>query len=531
MKQKLYYNGTILTMENKFPITQAVLTNDGIIEKIGRFDELLNTASKNTELVDLNGHTLMPAFIDAHSHLTAVASTVNLVQLSDARSFEDIISCFKKHIENNPPKKDEWLIGFGYDHNNLIEGRHPTKEVLDKISSENPVMISHASGHMGVINSYALFKLGIDENAENPHGGVIGRDEKGRPSGYLEETAFIGAASKSNIPSIQESLNLIDKAQKLYLKNGIATIQEGMLNQNGLAVLTAAANAGILKAEYHRYKNRLKIGGYKVFLDGSPQGRTAWLSSPYENSKDGYCGYPVYTDNELKEFIKTALDDGVQLLAHCNGDAACGQFINCIEEVCGPKSLKNTMRPVIVHAQMLRSDQLQKVKRLGMIPSYFTAHTYFWGDVHIKNLGFERASKISPAHSTAANGIIYTFHQDSPVIEPDMLKTVWCAVKRVTKSGVVLGEDERINTWEALKAVTINAAYQYFEENSKAVTINSAYQYFEENRKGSIAPGKYADFVILEKNPLTADIDEIKDITVLKTIKQDVCVYDIHGEK
>ncbi|MEG2037086.1 MAG: amidohydrolase family protein, partial [Ruthenibacterium sp.] len=199
----------------------------------------------------------------------------------------------------------------------------------------------------------------------------------------------------------------------------------------------------------------------------------------------------------------------MQLLAHCNGDAAAQQYIDAIKTVSGKTDLAK-LRPVMIHAQLLAKEQLPDVKATGLIPSFFIAHVFHWGDIHVKNFGIERAAAISPAGSALARGILFTFHQDTPVLEPDMLETVWCAVNRVTKSGAILGAEERISAYDALKAVTLHAAYQYFEENTK----------------GSIAVGKHADFVILDQNPLTVAPMAIRDIAVLATIKEDKVLYE-----
>ena len=207
----------------------------------------------------------------------------------------------------------------------------------------------------------------------------------------------------------------------------------------------------------------------------------------------------------LYKYIKRAIDEDKQILAHCNGDAAAEQYLKVYEKLKCDKDI----RPVMIHAQMLRADQLPRLKKVGMIPSFFVAHVYHWGDTHIKNLGLERASQISLAKSALENKILFTFHQDSPVIEPNMLETIWCAVNRKTKNGVILGENQRISPIDALKAVTINAAYQYFEEDIK----------------GSIETGKQADFVILNENPIEVEPDKIKDIIVLETIKNGEVIY------
>ena len=199
----------------------------------------------------------------------------------------------------------------------------------------------------------------------------------------------------------------------------------------------------------------------------------------------------------------------MQVLVHCNGDAACEQYINQFKLAKEETKSTNEIRPVIVHAQLLDKDQLDEVKELNMIPSFFVAHVYHWGDIHINNFGMERASRISLAKSAQDKGIMYTFHQDSPVIEPNMLETIWCAVNRITKNGVLLGKNERVTPLDAVKAVTKNAAYQYFEEDIK----------------GTLKEGKLADLIILDNNILKVDQMKIKDIKVLETIKEGKTIF------
>lgn len=272
-----------------------------------------------------------------------------------------------------------------------------------------------------------------------------------------------------------------------------------------------------------------------MILDGSPQGRTAWMKEPYEperqntiENKKEYKGYPAMKYEDIVRNIKFVKENGLQILAHCNGDAAAEEYIKALQE-CeenepsypkqeniqmqeyeqqenttnnnNEKKIKD-LRPVIIHAQLISKEDLLKAKKIGAIPSFFVAHVYYWGDVHLKNFGEKRANRISPVKEAVDNNIIFTLHQDSPIIKPNMLETIWCAVKRQTKSGKILGQDERISVYDALKGVTINAAYSYFEET----------------KKGSIEEGKKAQFVILDKNPLEVPIDEIPNIKIVKTI-------------
>ncbi|MGL4874363.1 MAG: amidohydrolase [Clostridium sp.] len=527
---KIFFNGKILTMENE-TIYEAIIIKDGLIEAIGTNSEILNLKTDETSLIDLEGKTLMPAFIDPHSHLTALANTLVLADLSKSSSFDEIISILSDFKEKNNIPKDKWIMGFGYDHNSLIEKEHPTKDILDKISLDNPILIAHASGHMGAINTKALEIFKIDENSENPTGGLIGRvKDSNIPNGYLEENAFMTLTKLVEKPSLEDMQSFINKAEDLYASFGITTVQDGMTSNSEFYLLNSMSNLNRLKLDVisyidiknskdilinnknlvKDYINNYKIGGFKMFQDGSPQGRTAWLTKAYEGEDKDYVGYPIYSNEEIEDFIKASLDCNVQLLSHCNGDAAADQFISSYEKVLKENNYSNNIRPVMVHAQTVRHDQLDKMKNLNMIPSFFIAHINKWGDVHIKNLGMERASKISPAGYALKLGIPCNFHQDTPVIPPNMLHTVWTAVNRITESGVTLGEDEKISVFDALKGITINAAYEYFEED----------------KKGTLTKGKLADLVILDKNPLEVPTMEIKDIKVLETIKNGNTVYN-----
>ena len=256
-----------------------------------------------------------------------------------------------------------------------------------------------------------------------------------------------------------------------------------------------------------QYQNRLKIAGLKIFLDGSPQGRTAWMRRPYIGTD--FCGYPTMTDQAVLEAFALAARENTQILAHVNGDGAAAQYLRCLKEAEEAFPALKTLRPVIIHGQLMGLDQLPLAARLGAVISFFVAHVYYWGDTHIENLGMERAAQISPASSALKAGIPVTFHQDSPVIQPDMLETIWCAVCRTARSGTVLGKEEALPPLEALKSVTIRAAWQYGEEN----------------QKGSLAPGKYADLVILSQNPLAIAPEKIPSIQVLETYKEGRCIW------
>lgn len=528
MSMTIYSGGTIVTMEEPL-YTEAVLVEDGVICAVGTREKLLRSCPPGTEEVDLQGAILLPAFIDPHSHITALAQTLGSADLTGAKSFAEIVEKLQVFIQKTKPAPGQWVTAFGYDNNFLAEKRHPDRRLLDQI--KYPAVATHASGHMGVLNSQALHELGITADTPNPEGGVIGREADGKtPNGYLEETAFSSFTAKIPQPSQEQLLRQLELAQDIYLQNGITTVQDGLTIPARWEMLKGLAEQNRLKADVvaypdlkdnralaaenpsycKQYHNRLKIGGYKIFLDGSPQGRTAWMTQPYENGEAGYKGYPIYQDAKVESFMREALRDDMQILAHCNGDAAAQQMIDAYEKALAESQTKKNIRPVMIHAQLVRLDQLKEMARLHMIASFFVAHTWYWGDVHLKNFGEARAKKISPARSAIESGVTYTFHQDTPVIQPNMLETIWCAVNRVSKDGVVMGKEECVTPLEALRAVTVNAAYQYFEEDEK----------------GSIRAGKRADFVVLDRDPLRVDPMEIRDIRVLATIKDGGAVYE-----
>ena len=344
----------------------------------------------------------------------------------------------------------------------------------------------------------------------------------------MEENAFLEFQKRVPMMPLESFLAAYREAQDLYASYGITTVQEGLLRRELVPLYQALLADGSLKLDVvaygdpegaeaarqafpesvRQYHQRFKLGGYKMFLDGSPQGRTAWLRRPYQGEQE-YRGYGTLTDAVVLDMVRRAGTEGMQLLAHCNGDAACAQYLAALDAAAREGVDLAALRPVMIHAQLLGRDQLPEVKRLGVIPSFFVAHVYHWGDVHLENLGPGRAEAISPAGSAAELGIPFTFHQDAPVIRPDMLETVWCAVNRMTRQGRVLGREERVDVRTALEAVTVHAAYQYFEEKDK----------------GTLAPGKRADLVILDRDPLAVPQEELRDIRVLETWKDGVPIF------
>lgn len=520
--KKLYYNGDFITLENKN--VQAILIEDNIIKKVGTLEDLRQYKDNDTQIYDLQGKTMMPSFIDAHSHFSGVANHFLKVNLEGCTSFSKIQEKLLQYKKEKSIPDNEWIIAEGYDHNTLEEKEHPTKECIEQVLPNNPVVLQHKSGHMGVFNSKALTMLDVTENTKQIEGGKIEKQD-GKLTGYMEENAFIYYIKKIPMPNLQDLMKAYEKAQQYYASYGITTIQDGMMYANMIPIYKKLIEENILqldvvsyippqerdvffqqaKERIKKYKNHWKIGGYKIFLDGSPQAKTAWMRTPYQGD-ESYFGVSTMKDEEVDKDIQIAKETSMQILAHCNGDGAAQQLIESIKR--NSKNIEK-IRPVMIHAQLLGIDQIKEMKPYGIIPSFFIAHVYHWGDVHIKNFGYERASTISPAKTAWKENKIFTFHQDAPVIAPNMFETIWCAVNRITKEGKILGEKEKISVLEAIKAVT----------------IHSAYQYFEEGRKGSIKEGKLANLIIVQKNPLKVSLEELKNIQVLETIQEGKTIF------
>lgn len=543
--QTIYFNGDIITMEGEEPqYVESVVQQDGKIIFLGPKSEALKSY-KNATLVDLEGKTLLPAFLDGHGHFYSVGLTAmygNVLPPPDGpgADFNSIIETMNKYKETEEAKyilnKLGWIMGNGYDDSQLMEKDHPKASDLDKISTEYPVILVHKSGHLACVNTKGLEMIGYTSETPNPEGGVIRRDDNGNPNGVLEEAAFFHAlfplAGKMDA---EMSAKAIKKGQDEYAKKGYLTAQDGRTTTEQLVSLRDAADdslyyldvvaypditlgiKGINEGNYppsHTYQNKFRVGGVKLTLDGSPQGKTAWLTNCYHVNPEGrtgcYVGYPIMDDNKATEYVKTAFKNKWQILGHTNGDAAIDQYIKAIkaaEEEFGYID----HRTVMIHGQTLRKDQIPELVSLNILPSLFPMHTFYWGDWHLESvLGEPRAEYISPCRDVIDAGLTITSHHDAPVTFPNSMRVLDATVNRVTRSGKVLGPDQRITVYEGLKTLTIWAAYQYFEESNK----------------GTLTEGKLADFVILDKNPLKIDPLKIHDIRILESIKEGKTVYE-----
>jgi predicted amidohydrolase YtcJ len=540
----IYFGGDILTMEgDEAQYAEAVVQQNGKISFIGALEDAEKQFPKAGKK-DLQGKTLLPGFIDGHGHLYLTGfynMMANLMPPPDggSSSIQGVVDEMNAWKESEKGEfflnKFGWLVGFGYDDSQLTEKDHPTADDLDKVSTEVPVIIVHQSGHLGSVNHKALEVFNITKASEDPVGGHIRRDANGNPTGVLEETAF-QPLQLQMLPKIDDEVDrkIIENGQKIYAQYGYTTAQEGGGNTGFNNSLEKAANKGELYIDLvnypvmdmgleamtskyytkdHGYLNHYRVGGVKLVLDGSPQGKTAWLTEPYLEPPSGkdhsYRGYPKYTKEDEERFINQAFQNQWQLLAHTNGDAAVDDFLFYINEALENHGYDDH-RSVIIHGQVIRKDQIQKIADLNVLASEYAVHTFYWGDWHLNSvLGSPRAEYISPTRDLIDAGINLTSHSDCPVIPPNSLRIIDATTNRVTRSGLILGPGQRTTPYEALLTQTRWGAYQYFEED----------------HKGTLAVGKLADFVILDQNPLKIDPMKIHTIKVRETIKEGKQVY------
>jgi len=539
--ETIFHSGRILTMVDQDDAPEAVLVRDGRIAAVGALEEVRALAGPEAESVDLAGRTLMPSFIDSHGHLLQHGTLAALVDLEHAGSIAEVVAAFRERLAERDLADRTPLIGAKYDPQLLAEGRHPTRTDLDEVSTDVPVFALHRSMHVAVGNSVLVDGAGLTAETPDPEGGRFGRFPDGTPDGYVEEhpamAAYMPVLSPDGggglLPAgVADPLRAAELACADYLRHGITTAQEGAADPATVAGLVDASRAGRLGLDvvvypvvqsgtrYFQehpefagdYRDRLRLGGYKMILDGSPQARSAWMSEPYEpveGDEDPDCAYPIHSADEVESFTRAVAEQGQQLIVHCNGDAAAQLWVDTAEKVGAEHPALLEARPVMIHAQTVRDDQLDRMAALGMIASIFSVHTWFWGDVHLRNFGTVRGRRISPARSALDRGVRVTLHQDTPVTPPDMLLTIWAAVNRISRTGQEIGPEERISVWEALRAVTIEAAHQYGEEETK----------------GQIREGMRADLVILSEDPLAVAPEDLREIAVLETIKDGAVVY------
>lgn len=538
---RIWTGGPILTMNDAAMRAEAVAEKDGKIVAVGSTDEVMALKGDGTVVVDLAGRAMIPGFVDAHGHVFGggiQALSANLLaapdgSVTDIASLQDTLADWMSANET-VVKQTKMVIGFGYDNAQLKELRHPTRDDLDAVSTDVAILIVHQSGHLGVTNTKGLEILGYTKDTPNPPGGVIQRRDGGtEPNGVLEETAFFPAVSKVlGEVGPTGSKALVKAGADLWTRYGYTTVQEGRSVPAVVETLRAVAAEGgfkvdvvtytdvlvdrdFVKANASRaYKDRFRVAGAKLTIDGSPQGFTAWRDRPYHKPvgsyPPGYLGYAAATSQQVIDAVDWAFANDVQIITHANGEAAMDLLIASIDAARIKHGAAPDSRPVMIHGQFAREDQMDAFKRLEVIPSLFPMHTFYWGDWHRDHtVGPALADNISPTGWAVKRGMIFTSHHDAPVAFPDSMRVLDATVTRRSRSGDIIGPDQRVDVITALKSMTIWPAYQHFEETSK----------------GSIEVGKLADFVILTEDPTAIDPETIDQIRIAETIKEGETIY------
>lgn len=532
----IFTGGPILTIDDAMPTAEAVAVRNGVIVAVGSLDAARAAVGRGARTVNLDGRTLLPGFFDPHGHVSMVglqARYANLLPAPDGegndipalqRITRDWMNAHEQLVRDT-----QLVIGFGYDDSQLKEHRHPTGKELDAISDSVPILFMHQSGHLGVANSAALAAAGVSASTPDPDGGAFRREEGSQqPNGVMEETAlFAVMGALFTRLDLQANLEMIREGARFYSSFGYTTAQDGRSSTDTCRMIAMLAERGELPIDilsfpdiltstdvmatplYRKnYVGKYRIGGVKLTLDGSPQGKTAWLSQPYyippEGKPASYRGYPAVTEQQALDAVELAFKNDWQIEVHANGDAAIDLLIGAVRDATNRHGAKDR-RPVLIHGQTTRMDQLDELKTLGIVPSLFPMHTFYWGDFHRDSvLGPRRAETISPCHSAVRRGMRFTTHHDAPVANPDSMRVLSATVTRRTRSGDILGPDECVPVDIALKAMTLWAAWQHYEDD----------------RKGSLTVGKLADMTILDADPMTIDRDKLAEIKVTSTWKE-----------
>jgi predicted amidohydrolase YtcJ len=537
---RIYTGGAILTMLEEQPRAEALALAGGRLLAVGTHDEVLRHRSPATEMVDLGGRALLPGFYDAHGHVVAVgmqATSANLLappdgEVRDIASLQDELRRWAA-ASGETVAATGLILGFGYDDGQLAEERHPTRDDLDAVSTDLPVYAIHQSGHLGAANSVALALCGLDADSEDPPGGVIRRRAGSRePDGVLEETAHFAALQRLlGGTDARHSITTLRAGINLLARFGYTTAEEGRASPEMIDLLRAAAaeepfpidvvaypdvliDREFIAREVNReYRNGFRVAGAKLTIDGSPQGFTAWRDRPYHRPpahfRAGHAGYPAASADEVFDAVAWAFEHDIQVITHANGEAAIDQLLAAIEEATR-RSGGGDRRSVLIHGQFLRRDQVGPLQRLGIVPSLFPMHTFYWGDWHReRTVGPERADDISPTGWLVERGMRFSTHHDAPVALPDSMRVLDATVTRRTRSGDILGPTHRIDVLTALRAMTIWPAWHHFEEDNK----------------GTLEAGKLADLVILSADPTAVDPETLDSLRVLETIKAGRTVY------
>lgn len=533
----IYSGGTIITMDGNRPQTvEAVVVHDGKIIFTGSAAEAKNRAGPDAQLHSLRGATMLPGFIDAHSHFALAMQAASGLDLTDpalppVTDIASLTKALRTYVAVHAVREGQWVIGWQYDQDKLAEHRHITRDEIDAVLPNHKVLLLHVSLHGLVANSAALKAAGIEDSSPVPPGGIMPHDCQGRLTGLLFEKASYLMLPHLPQPTEEQRLAALEIAQNHYFREGFTHAQEGATQLADMTFLTSNSARSKLKIDlailpfhtgldallanrtikFGEYHGHVKLQGIKFVIDGSPQARTAFSTRAYAlGSPEGvhpWFAQPTMDESEFQAKAKQVYDRGWQIFVHANGDAAIDMAIRAFDTL-GIKAADDR-RPVVIHSQFMRPEQIPAYVRIGVGPAFFTNHTYYWADTHLTNFNKKVVDFISPMRAAKDAGLVISNHSDHPVTPLDTRFQLWTSMARISKAGAVIGPAQRLDAYSAVQALTTGPAWQIFEEG----------------RKGRIKAGLLADFVILDKNPLTTPVDDIRGINVLETIKEGESVW------
>jgi predicted amidohydrolase YtcJ len=514
----ILYNGNIWTVSASQPRAQAVAISGGRFLAVGSNEEVLALAAGGARKLDLGGHTVLPGFIDAHTH-PAMAGLDHLRMVDcDLRSIADILSALKKRAGQTAP--GEWVLGFKYDDTKTSDGRPLTSADLDSAVPDHPVFVEHRGGHTAWVNSLAMKMAKVDDHTPNPPGGQYDHDPgTGHLTGHIRENAKGGMQnlipSKFTRADRQEGVKLISK---MMTRTGVTSVGDAMGTPDDLRAYQDAREAGDLSfrvyclIEYHFIDHMLaagirtgmgdewvRVGAMKMFCDGSISERTARLSQPYIGRPNDF-GILVADEEQLYPVARKAHEAGWQLGTHANGDVAIDTTLKVYERL--QRELpRRDPRFRLEHCTVINDSLVQRIKALGAIPLPFSTYAYYHGE-KMKEYGPERVDHMFALRSFIDAGIRPTQASDYPPGPFDPMMALRSEVTRTDSKGNVWGPKQKITVEEAIQVGTLNGAYASYEEK----------------QKGSIEPGKLADLVVLGRDPFKVDPLELIDIPIQRTM-------------
>jgi len=526
----IFVNGEVVTVNPRDDVAQAAAVRDNEICAVGTTEEVSQLAGPKTRVIDLQGNSLLPGFIDSHLHMLLYGTNQLGVDCkNDIGSVGGIKDRLAERARNTP--EEEWVRGWGYNDTKLAEERHPTRWDLDEVSVEHPVIAVRTCNHISVVNSKALELLGIGRDTPDPEGGSIGRDENGEPTGVLKETAHMLAfeASRYSPSEMVEALSIADRD---FVRLGITSIHEaGGYGPDQMRAMYRAVAEGHAKVRIYAMvcslnrseefvekmvkagivtgvgDERFRIGPAKIFTDGSSSGPTCATREPYTSDPND-SGILYYSQEEIDEILGTAHERGFQITAHAIGDRAVEMVMNCIEKALAEHP-REDHRHRIEHAGMVPPDLMERMKRLGIVPIPNPAFFYEFGEGYVRNYG-ERVEHMFPLSDYRRQDIVAASGSDTPVTVPNPLRGIYCAITRKTESGTPVGESQRTNLLHAIRSFTQNGAYASFEED----------------RKGSIEVGKLADLVALDGPILSSTPERILSMRPTLTMIDGELVFE-----